>query len=106
MQTIGFFYEKIMKLYRAMCDKELDDMIKFNSLSWNSKHKWFGTKEFVTERVQDNRFNNSKFVDDRYKHLVEFEFDTIQHFSKCGNREFMLNIRKCPLIKLLNWRIL
>jgi hypothetical protein len=97
-----------MKLYRAMCDTELKDMTQFNSLSWNSKFKWFGTKEFVVNRVQDTKFNNSKFVGGRYQHLVEFEFDdnSMLYFSKCGNREFMLNIRKNPLVKLLNWRLI
>ena len=97
-----------MILYRAMCQEELEDMKKFNSLAWNSKFKWFGTEEFVNSRVRDNKFNNSKFVADRYKNLVKFIIDdnSAIHFSKCGNREFMLNIRKANSVKIINWEII
>lgn len=94
-----------MILYRAMCDLEFQDMQKFNSLSWNSKHKWFGTESFVKSRVQDGQFNNSRFVNGRYNNLVRFEIsdDSLQYFSKCGNREFKLERRKAPMIKILSW---
>lgn len=97
-----------MILFRSMCDKELEDMANFNSLSWNSKFKWFGTEEFVNLRVRDNKFNNSKFVPDRYKNLVKFTIDdnSAIHFSRCGNREFMLNIRKANSVKIINWEII
>jgi hypothetical protein len=76
-------------------------MMRYGRLSWNSKFKWFGTEEFVQSRVRDGKFNNSKFVADRYKHLVKFEVITgIEHFSKFGNREFMLSVRKAPLVKI------
>ena len=88
-------------LYRAMCEKEFTEMMKFKSLSWNSRFKWFGTKEFVTTRVQDGKFNNSKFVGDRYSYLVKFEIDDsfLQIFAKCGRREFMIDRRKAPLVR-------
>lgn len=91
-----------MKLYRAMCEKEFQDTTRHNMLSWNSKYKWFGTKEFVFGRVKDGTFNNSKFVVGRYKHVVEFDFDpdSLEHLSNCGNNEFMLNVRKSPLVKI------
>lgn len=96
-----------MKLYRAMCDKEFHDMQKFNSLSWNSKFKWFGTKEFVIKRVLDGKFNNSKFVSERYKNLIEIDFseESEKHFRQCGNDEFMLERKKVPLVKILNWEL-
>ena len=86
-----------------MCDKEFRDTLRHNKLSWNSKFKWFGTEDFVLSRVRDGKFNNSKFVSDRYANLVEFEFseESLIHFSKCGNREFMLSVRKVPLVKLI-----
>lgn len=91
-----------------MCDTEFQDMQKFNSLSWNSKFKWFGTKEFVNERVLDGNFNNSKFVPDRYIKTIKIEFsqDSLQHFRKCGNNEFMLERKKVPLVKILNWELI
>lgn len=96
-----------MILYRAMCNDEFQDMIKFNSLSWNSKFKWFGTKEFVTSRVLDGKFNNSKFVPDRYKNIVEIIFDdeSMKHFRKCGNNEFMLERKLVPMVKILGWEL-
>ena len=94
-----------MILYRAMCNVEFQDMQKFNSLSWNSKNKWFGTKDFVINRVKDGKFNNSKFCSDRYDVLVKFEFaDGYEHiFSKCGNREFRLERKHANQIKLLSF---
>ncbi len=96
-----------MILYRAMCDIEFQDMQKFNSLSWNSKFKWFGTKEFVNKRVLDGKFNNSKFVAARYTKVIKIKFsqDSLQHFRKCGNNEFMLERKKVPLVKILIWEL-
>lgn len=91
-------------LYRAMCDKEANETLKYKSLSWNSKFKWFGTNKFVTSRVMDGEFNNSKFVENRYNRLLKFEFsdNSFPHFSKCGFNEFMLNIRKIPMVKIIS----
>lgn len=98
----------MLEIYRAMCDKELEDMTKFNSLSWNSKFKWFGTEEFVKTRVQDNKFNNSNFVTDRYNNLVKFIIDdnSLNYFDKCGYKEFMLSRRKANNVKILTWEII
>lgn len=83
-----------------MCKKEFEETIKGN-LSWNSRFKWFGTYEFVTNRVQDNKFNNSKFVNGRYKYLIEFDIkeDMLELFTKCGYNEFMLDRRKANNFK-------
>ena len=95
-----------MKLYRAMCKEEFQSMLQINRLSWNSKFKWFGTIDFVNSRVLDGKFNNSNFVHDRYAHLIEIDFDdsTMSQFSKCGHNEFMLNVRKVPLVKINSWK--
>ncbi len=91
-----------MKLYRAMCDEEFAQISKNHPLAWRSRFKWFGTEEFVKSRVQDGKFNNSKYVDGRYKHLVGYEVVSgFEHFSKCGHHEFMLDVRKQPLIKIV-----
>ena len=97
-----------MKLFRAMCNEELRDMKAINKLSWNSKFKWFGTEDFVKSRVLDGKFNNSNFVNDRYSNLIEIDFDdaSLKHFSKCGYNEFMLNIRKVPLVKIISWKLI
>lgn len=89
------------KLYRAMNNKEADETLHFNSLSWNKRFKWFGTWEFVTTRVQDGEFNNSKFVD-RYNRLLEFEVLTsnLDKFNKCGYREYMLDRRKASQVRI------
>ena len=81
---------------------EFVDTIKHNSLSWNSRFKWFGTFDFVTQRVLDGKFNNSNFKTDRYKYLLEFDFDDdkMNAFSKCGYNEFMLERKKSPLVKI------
>lgn len=91
-----------MRIFRAMCDAEANSMLQSGKLSFNSKFKWFGTKEFVESRVKDGKFNNSRFVPDRYARLFEFEVDddSLQHFSKCGHRELMLSVRKVPLVKI------
>lgn len=84
-----------------MCKEEYDNS---NPLSWipGKKFKWFGTKEFVTSRVQDGNFNNSNQAKGRYDYLVKYRVsnDDLQHFSKCGHREYMLSVRKSPLVKL------
>lgn len=87
-------------LYRAMCKEELDDMFKNNKLSFKKRFKWFGTLDFVTSRVKDGKFNNSRLVKDRYKYLVKFMFSesSLQHFSECGFKEYMLDVRKSNLI--------
>lgn len=93
-----------MIFYRAMCDSEANETLKTNRFAWNSKFKWFGPIEFVTERVMDGKFNNSKFVSDRYSRLLKFEIEdsALSYFSKCGNKEFMLACRKSPLVKILS----
>ena len=93
-----------MIIYRAMCTEEFNETMKYRSLSWNSKFKWFGTHEFVTTRVQDGNFNNSRFVGDRYQHLVKFEVDDscISRFSKCGYRELMLSRKAAPMVKFIS----
>ena len=90
-----------MILYRAMCDEEYENISNRTPLSWNSKNKWFGTKEFVLNRVRDGSFNNSKFVSDRYKHIVQYEVESgHEHLINCGKNEYMLNVRKSPLVRI------
>lgn len=82
-----------MILFRTMNDQEADDTLKYNTLSWNSKHKWFGTLDFISTRVHDGSFNNSRHKPHRYNRLLQFTFDddTTQHFRKCGRYEWMIS---------------
>ncbi len=83
-----------------MCNQEADETLRFNNLSWHSKKKWFGTYEFVTSRVKDGKFNNSKFKPVRYNRLLEFTItSSLDIFDKCGYNEFMLDIRKANNLK-------
>lgn len=89
-----------MFVFRAMCEEEANNISDRNPLSWKSKFKWFGTEDFVKQRVLDGKFNNSKFKN-KYNVLCTYEIvDGIEHFSKCGNRELMLLIRKANNIKI------
>jgi len=83
-----------MIVFRAMCKEEAKSVSKNSPLSFKHRYKWFGTEEFVKQRVLDGKFNNSKFVD-KYSVLCKYEIISgIEHFSKCGNRELMLDRRK------------
>ena len=87
-----------------MCDEEMQHTLRYKKLAYISGYKWFGTFDFVTSRVQDGKFNNSRFVKTRYANLLEFEFDTVNHFEKVGYREYMLSRRKANLVKILDIR--
>lgn len=91
-----------MRVFRAMCNEEAEDTLKSSKLSFVSRFKWFGTSEFISDRVQDGKFNNSKYVGDRYSRLLEFEIEdaSLIHFNKCGHRELMIDRRKMPLVKI------
>ena len=89
-----------MIVFRAMSVEEDARVSATNHLAWKSKFKWFGTEDFVRQRVLDGKFNNSKFKN-KYTVLCKYEIvDGIEHFSKCGNREFMLNIRKANNVQI------
>ncbi|PCI28675.1 hypothetical protein COB55_03615 [Candidatus Wolfebacteria bacterium] len=87
-----------MIIYRVVCKKERDMLIKNQSLGFSflKKKKWFSSNlTWLKERVQDGKFNNSKFVEDRYEYLLEFDIDKkyLSEFSKIGYKEMMLNVR-------------
>ena len=57
--------------------------------------------DWIQSRVTDGKFNNSKFVQDRYCILVEHHIDEsdMKHFSKVGFKEFMLDRRMANQVK-------
>lgn len=92
-----------MIVFRAMSKEEADSVSVESPLAFKHRFKWFGTEEFVTQRVLDGKFNNSKYSD-KYSVLCKYEvISGIEHFSKCGHRELMLDRRKANnvVIKLL-----
>ena len=92
---------QIVKLYRAMCPREFQDMSN-NQLSWNSRFKWFSPDiNFIQNRVQDNKFNNSNFCPDRYAILVAIEIENSEPFIK-SNFEWMLDRRKANHVKIVD----
>ena len=89
-----------MRVFRAMCDEEANNVTESSPLSWKSRFKWFGTEDFVKTRVMDGKFNNSKYKN-KYSILCEYEIEEgVEHFSKCGYRELMLDRRKANCVKL------
>jgi hypothetical protein len=87
-------------LYRAMCQEEFK-AISDKRLAWNSRFKWFSSnKDFITNRVKDGKFNNSRFVPDRYSVLVEICIDNLDHFKQINNQELMLDRRHANQIKI------
>lgn len=100
--------EDSITVFRAMSLEEASKVTEKTPLNWKSKFKWFGTEDFERQRVLDGKFNNSKYKD-KYTILCEYQIDKgIENFSKCGNREYMLSIRKVNnvSIKLVNKTIL
>jgi hypothetical protein len=91
-------------LYRAMCKTEFQNS---NPLSFVKRFKWFGTLEFVKNRVLDGKFNNSHVVSDKYSFLVKYEFSDCseKYLNNVGNNEFMIDRRMLPFIKVLNFEL-
>lgn len=84
-----------------MCYDEYSSISDSWPLSWKTRFKWFGTKEFVESRVRDGVFNNSRHRPDKYKYIVCYEFlSGVEHLVNCGKNEYMLNVRKAPLVKV------
>ena len=94
-----------MKLFRAMCQEEFQDMSN-NTLSWNSRFKWFSPDiNFIQNRVRDGKFNNSNFCNDRYAILVAIDIDNTEPFKK-SNFEWMLDRRSANQVKINSIRVL
>ena len=84
-----------------MCPDELKETINNGSPSFHKRFKWFSDNiEFITNRVKDGQFNNSKYVEDRYKHIVMFEADTTTARS-VSQHELQFDRRRNPLIKFI-----
>jgi hypothetical protein len=97
-----------MILYRAMSPEEAEKTINNKEVQFIRRFKWFSPSlEFVNNRVRDGKFNNSKFSTEKYTHLLKFEFRDKDDVAFIKNKdEWMLDVRKTPLIKLLSVSVL
>ena len=88
------------RVFRAMCKEEAEGVNDHPPIVWRTRYKWFGTEDFVKNRVLDGKFNNSKYVN-KYSVLCEYEIISgIEHFTKCGYREMMLDRRNANNVNL------
>lgn len=84
-----------------MCNEEFIKISNSSPFSWNKKCKWFTSNENFLKRVQDGRFNNSKFKSNRYTHLVKYHVKSLDGFIKVSDNELMLYRCKQPMIQLI-----
>lgn len=93
-------------LYRAMCPEEYQKTIQNQSFAWKNKAKFFSDKlDFIIHRVKDGKFSNSAYKKEKYQHLVKFHISLITNqnpFIQVSNNEFMLNVRKQSLVKIVH----
>lgn len=93
-----------MIVFRAMCDAEYKNTIKSGEADFSKKRfKWFSQNiNFITDRVKDGKFNNSKFCKGRYDRIVEFFIDDkyIHKLDYISNNEIQVDRRRNIPIKL------
>lgn len=93
-----------MIVFRAMCDEEYELTIKHGQADFSKKRfKWFSPNiDFITDRVRDGQFNNSKFCKDRYNRVVEFYIDDkyIDKMDHISTNEIQVDRRRNIPIKL------
>lgn len=91
----------MIKLYRAMCKEEYIKTYNIGKPSFFKKHKWFSLNlQWVKQRVQNEKFNNSNFIKTRYTHLCEFNWDG-NNADFISKNEIQFNVRKNPKIKFI-----
>lgn len=89
-----------MMIYRAMCEEEFIKTMKYKVPNFKKRFKWFSTNiDFIVNRVKDGKFNNSKFEQSRYTHVIEFEWDG-KNADWLNSNEIQFDRRKNPNIKL------
>ena len=90
-----------MKFYRACCKEEFDK--SNNSLHYIRRYKWMSDNEdFILNRVCDGEFNNSKFKDDNYTHMLEIQIEDLSKLRKLNNNEYMMDRRNNVKVDILN----
>lgn len=106
MYDYWIIFMQTITLYRAMCPEEYQKTIQNQSFAWKNKAKFFSDKlDFIIHRVQDGKFSNSTYKKEKYQHLVKFHISLIKNhnpFVQVSNNEFMLNVRKQSLVKIVH----
>ena len=91
-----------MTLYRAMCKDEDVSSIANNRPHFIKRYKWFSPSlEFVSGRVQDGVFNNSKWRQERYTERLAFTFsdNSRSYFAVENEKEYRLDRRLTPMVR-------
>lgn len=90
-----------------MSEVEFTETLKLGKADFSIKRfKWFSPSlEFIQLRVRDGKFNNSKFVPDRYTHIVQFDADVSKADWHIGH-EIQFDRRRNPKISVIQQIIL
>lgn len=87
-------------IYRAMCEDEFKETIRYGKAQFRTRFKWFSTNlEFIHQRVRDGRFNNSAQAKNRYDFIVAFDADLSKADWIRGN-EIQFDVRRNASIKV------
>ena len=90
-----------MKFYRACCKEEYEN--SKSSLHYIRRYKWISNnKDFILERVCDGEFNNSKFKDSKYTHMLEIHIEDLSKLRKLNSNEYMMDRRNNVKVNILN----
>lgn len=89
--------------YRAMSKEEANDTLSQQKIAFRKRFKFFSTDlNFIKSRVRDGFFANTHHFINPYEVVLKFEILGSEHFQKLNQKEFMLDVRKTPLIKVLS----
>lgn len=89
-----------MIFYRAMNEQEMSNTIKNNRPSFNGRYKFFSNDlEFIINRVRDGKFAHSNFKNKPYEYILKFDIDNEENIRQLNEKEWMIDVRKIPLIK-------
>lgn len=90
-----------MIIYRAMCEEEYVNTVKSGKPIFQKRFKWFSQNlDWIKSRVQDNKFNNSKFKPNKYTHICSFKWDELKA-DWVHKHEIQFDVRKNPNIKFI-----
>jgi len=89
-------------VYRAMSEEEAKKTLADKKPFFRKRFKFFSEDlSFIETRVRDGKFAHSNFKENSYNNIVSFEIlDGFENFTKLNNKELMLDVRKLPLVKL------
>ena len=87
-----------------MCTEEAQKSLSNQGPDFIRRYKWFSPNhDFITQRVCDGGFNNSKAKPERYEEILAFEFtpESVKSFSIENEKEWKLDRRKVHSIQVL-----